>query len=1265
MPSKSKVPPPRRSYFTRFGGGRASRIDRFYVSPLLSDFVSPSRGRGTGIGCDGFSDHRLIAMHLRPRQPQPAHQRRPLPRLRLQFQSDAALVEDFERQAALLIGTQPQGDEALFRWWPRFKARLAALCRSLNRQRQRALDAPAEELQQQLMQLYARCEDGDDAAIEAIIAARRQLSDLHVAKAGQQRLSELREWLHDGEKPSRGLTARLRPPAAARGVAVLRDAADQLQTDSQSCANTMARYFANVSVQPAVDEAAKRRVLAALRGSPRISAEHAALLDSADITAADINASLRHVKSGTSPGADGLPLELFRRYKQLFYPLLARLFSAIISHSHLPPHFHDGLMITLYKAGDRADPANYRPITLLNHDYRIFTRLLAQRLGTALSGVIDRQQTAFLPDRSIGENIQTMQLLPGLLASRQQQSVAVMCDFRKAYDTVDRGFLREVMAAMGAGVTFRRLTAALLTGTAASAHVNGSLSYPPSVFAAGVRQGCPLSPLLYLFVAQALGRLLQADGFGITVAGVQLPALQYADDLTALLNSPAQLPAFMATMEVFAAASGQRLNPQKTKAMLLGQPSPATTAAATAATAAGGPQFVQQITYLGIGYSGVWRGSRDATQLTDWERLVSVVQQRQDKIASLQLSAFGRGIASSAYAVSALLYHAEFAGLPTPASLEQLRKDAAALADRGASPLKRHGRRFSGIRWDLQFGQPAAGGIGVLPLVAHVTARHATWAVRLVKQLASERRSPWAAIAEASLRLAYPDVHPLTLIFQRYSDPEDEFRLLAPMRRLLAALQTLPPPELLTAVQPGAWCASAQLWDNPLLDLQRAQQQLLPMREAFYPLGMSGFNTIPQLEAAVAAMRQLRPATYGPAARRRIFTASVDPELFMGYHGVKEVLDECSAAVPPAWKAAAQLAAANPPPPSAAAKAAIAALGWKLEDGSTVTFSGLTVRAATGMQLGEVFSERRERHTAFVEAAHQLSGAEAPADPAAEIQRLLPRLWKVKCSNQPVKEFYWRLVLDALPTAARRHAPQGEANELCFCGAPLPDRKHLCWGCPAAKCVVAALEAELQSFSERRRQQQAHHQQPQQRQQQPNMVILQQQQQQLQQEQAQQEPRQEPPAAPQGMYLPAQGDGQQQQRQQEQQQQRRQQPAAAAGTQLTAVDVWLVKKPAGVFVGIWQLVCMAALAAMDHARKVAFARQQEAGAQPAQPGAEYAAALGRRSVGWFWGQMAEFCALGMAPAAWRSAAVHGPFIRYSRQSQRWEVARSAGGAQRQ
>ena len=113
------------------------------------------------------------------------------------------------------------------------------------------------------------------------------------------------------------------------------------------------------------------------------------------------------------------------------------------------------------------------------------------------------------------------QTLPRVLSLTQAGAVSVACDFCKAYDIVDRDFLFKVMEVMGCGAHFRRIVRTLLTDTRARVEINGELSSPAN-FEAGVRQGCPLAPLFYLFVNHPMSCFLAANGVGILVAGTRL-----------------------------------------------------------------------------------------------------------------------------------------------------------------------------------------------------------------------------------------------------------------------------------------------------------------------------------------------------------------------------------------------------------------------------------------------------------------------------------------------------------------------------------------------------------------------------------------------------------------------------------------------------------------------------------------------------------------------------------------------------------------------
>ena len=109
----------------------------------------------------------------------------------------------------------------------------------------------------------------------------------------------------------------------------------------------------------------------------------------------------------------------------------------------------------------------------------------------------------------------------------------------------------------------------------------------------------------------------------------------------------------------------------------------------------------------------------------DWPAKVAAVEHRLRSLATLPVSAMGRGLACAAYGVSQLLFHAEFGGMPPHQLLRGLTSTIAALVDSGVAPGQQVGPRFAGVAADLLIGSPKEGGFGVLPLAQHIRARYA------------------------------------------------------------------------------------------------------------------------------------------------------------------------------------------------------------------------------------------------------------------------------------------------------------------------------------------------------------------------------------------------------------------------------------------------------------------------------------------------------------------------------------------------------------
>ena len=260
------------------------------------------------------------------------------------------------------------------------------------------------------------------------------------------------------------------------------------------------------------------------------------------VTLEECEVALSALARGRRPGVDGLPAEFYRTFWELLGEEVVKVFNeAFLEPAEQPllsESQREGCTVLLYKGdGARELISNYRPITLLNADYKLLAKLLATRMGPALKEVIHPTQTAFVPGRWIGENILAHLDECDLLDEHASVPGAIVfTDFSKAYDTLDRTWLRRCLVHMGFPAPFLRWVDLLLASNRNRVMVNGWLSTTFPLHS-GVRQGCPASPPLYIVAVQPLAAHIRALVEHGALRPIPLPlpleiSWQHADDLT-------------------------------------------------------------------------------------------------------------------------------------------------------------------------------------------------------------------------------------------------------------------------------------------------------------------------------------------------------------------------------------------------------------------------------------------------------------------------------------------------------------------------------------------------------------------------------------------------------------------------------------------------------------------------------------------------------------------------------------------------------------
>ena len=139
------------------------------------------------------------------------------------------------------------------------------------------------------------------------------------------------------------------------------------------------------------------------------------------------------------------------------------------------------------------NPANWRPITLLNIDYKTCARALAARLLKVIHHVVGPDHACGVPGRFIGENVALMRDLAHYCEVTNFPAAILSLDQEKAFDRVDWSFLFKTLSKMGFGDSFIKWIRLLYTNPRCAIMVNGHIS-PFFSSSRGVRQGCPCPP---------------------------------------------------------------------------------------------------------------------------------------------------------------------------------------------------------------------------------------------------------------------------------------------------------------------------------------------------------------------------------------------------------------------------------------------------------------------------------------------------------------------------------------------------------------------------------------------------------------------------------------------------------------------------------------------------------------------------------------------------------------------------------------------------
>ena len=221
-----------------------------------------------------------------------------------------------------------------------------------------------------------------------------------------------------------------------------------------------------------------------------------------------------------SPGLDGLTVEFYRAFWGKLKIVLTDIYNKSYNEALMSYSQRSSILSLLYKKGDHLCLDNYRPISLLNVDFKLISHVLAQRLKKVLSKIINVDQTGYVKNRFVGFNLRQIQDIIDHADIYKIEGATIFVDFTKAFDSLEWNFMLNTLKHFGFNESFINWVKTLYTDIQTCVMNNGWVS---EMFknTRGIRQGCPLSALLFVLSVEIMASRLRNNkdikGFQIKI----------------------------------------------------------------------------------------------------------------------------------------------------------------------------------------------------------------------------------------------------------------------------------------------------------------------------------------------------------------------------------------------------------------------------------------------------------------------------------------------------------------------------------------------------------------------------------------------------------------------------------------------------------------------------------------------------------------------------------------------------------------------------
>lgn len=712
---------PHNREFTWEGQGRKSRIDLWLTSASLNSQIESIEHRFAP-----FTDHNAVKMKLNLNEVQRG-------RGIWKMNSSHLLHEEYKQEITTLWQNWQQSRqeyENLTTWWDLGKKKIKQFSINYSKEYNMNNKCRLEELEKEINHEMKNNPDS-----ETVNTKKLEYNTLLTDKTQGARIRSRIEHWEEGEKSTKYFYNLEKRNGKDKAWDKILGKRGELITGQRGIQKRQVEFyselFATERNQTNEHEHSKQFFLS--ETSKRLSESSKIKLEEY-ISKDEIAKAIKLMQNNKSPGPDGITVEFYKLYWHLIGDDLHNVYLKGLEDKKLAYSQYLAAIILLYKKGDRADIRNWRPISLLNVDYKIISKVMAERLKTVLHEIIHTDQKGCISGRYIGENVRLVDDLISMIDKQDEDATFILLDQEKAFDRVEWDWLHATLKYYNFGDKFIEWINTFYKHAKSCIVTNG---YQSEFFdiSRGIRQGDSLSALLYIIQFEPLAHKLRTseniEGVKVQLTNIneniEVKGSQYVDDNITMVSNINSIPHFTGIIKKYESASGSKVNKGKTVAMTIQQNVIYEKIQGIKLT--NGPELAL----------GVPVGKSKDDYKAFWEELIEKVRLKLNIWRQRDLSFEGKTLLVRSMAISKILYAVD---------MKHFKKEHVKTVTDIIFNFLWSGKNYK-IKRNVCYLPRNQGGLGLADLETVIKAKRIKW---IIRALSNQDGQNWAKLIENYIR---------------------------------------------------------------------------------------------------------------------------------------------------------------------------------------------------------------------------------------------------------------------------------------------------------------------------------------------------------------------------------------------------------------------------------------------------------------------------------------------------------------------------------